>query len=95
MKIDEPLIQRIARLAMIGLTPEELPTAREDLERVLEMVQALEAVDTTEVEPLSHPLDLVQRFRPDEVTEDNRREAFQSVAPLTRDGFYLVPRVVE
>ncbi len=95
MKIDDSLMQRIARLAMIGLTPEERPAANNDLEQILDMVEALQAVDTHSVQPLAHPLDLAQRLRPDEVTEENQREALQSVAPLTQDGLYLVPRVVE
>ena len=95
MKIDDSLMQRIARLAMIGLTPEERSAANNDLEQILDMVEALQAVDTHSVQPLAHPLDLAQRLRPDEVTEENQREALQSVAPLTQDGLYLVPRVVE
>lgn len=95
MNIDEPLIERIARLAMIGLSAEELAVARGDLQRILDMMQVLQGVDTRGVEPLAHPLDLAQRLRADEVTEGDRRDAFQATAPLTRDGLYLVPRVVE
>jgi aspartyl-tRNA(Asn)/glutamyl-tRNA(Gln) amidotransferase subunit C len=88
-------MQRIARLAMLGLTAEEAPAAREDLERILDMVEDLQAVDTDSVTPLAHPLDLAQRLRPDEVTEENQRDQLQAVAPLIRDGLYLVPRVLE
>lgn len=80
---------------MLGLTAEEAPAAREDLERILDMVEDLQAVDTDSVTPLAHPLDLAQRLRPDEVTEENQRDQLQAVAPLIRDGLYLVPRVLE
>jgi aspartyl-tRNA(Asn)/glutamyl-tRNA(Gln) amidotransferase subunit C len=95
MKIDASLLQRIARLSMIGLTEDEAPAARADLERILDMVEDLQAVDTRAVTPLAHPLDLAQRLRPDEVTEENQRDQLQAVAPLVRDGLYLVPRVLE
>ena len=95
MKIDDSLMQRIARLAMIGLTSQERPAAHNDLEQILDMVEALEAVDTRSVQPLAHPLDLSQRLRPDEVTEGNQRDRLLAVAPLTQDGLYLVPRGVE
>ena len=44
---------------------------------------------------MAHPLDMVQRLRPDAVTEDNRREAFQAIAPAVDNGLYLVPKVIE
>jgi aspartyl-tRNA(Asn)/glutamyl-tRNA(Gln) amidotransferase subunit C len=44
---------------------------------------------------MAHPLDASQRLRPDEVTEQDRREAYQSVAPQKQDGLYLVPKVIE
>jgi aspartyl-tRNA(Asn)/glutamyl-tRNA(Gln) amidotransferase subunit C len=59
------------------------------------MVDQLQAVDTREVEPMANPLDAVQRLRTDAVTEENRREAFQAIAPAVENGLYLVPRVVE
>ena len=59
------------------------------------MVDQLQAVDTRDVEPMANPLDAVQRLRPDIVTEENQREAFQAIAPAVENGLYLVPRVVE
>ncbi len=55
----------------------------------------MNSVDTTEVTPMAHPLDVAQRLREDEVLETNQRERFQKVAPLTEDGLYLVPKVIE
>jgi aspartyl-tRNA(Asn)/glutamyl-tRNA(Gln) amidotransferase subunit C len=55
----------------------------------------MQAVDTTGVVPMSHPLDAVQRLRPDVVRESDQREVFQRIAPDTQDGLYLVPRVIE
>jgi aspartyl-tRNA(Asn)/glutamyl-tRNA(Gln) amidotransferase subunit C len=55
----------------------------------------MQAVDTRGVEPMAHAQDLSQRLRDDVVTETNRREAFQAVAPETEAGLYLVPKVIE
>ena len=55
----------------------------------------MQAVDTTGVEPMSHPQEVPTRLRADRVTETDRRDAFQKVAPQTEAGLYLVPKVIE
>ena len=55
----------------------------------------MQAVDTTGIEPLAHPLEASQRLRADVVTESNHREAYQSIAPAVENGLYLVPKVIE
>ncbi len=55
----------------------------------------MQAVDTTGIEPLAHPLETTQRLRADEVTERNQRDAYQAIAPAVENGLYLVPRVIE
>ncbi|MCX7161100.1 MAG: Asp-tRNA(Asn)/Glu-tRNA(Gln) amidotransferase subunit GatC, partial [Proteobacteria bacterium] len=61
----------------------------------LGLIEQMQAVDTTGIEPMSHAMDLVQRLREDKAVEPDRREAFQAIAPAVEDGLYLVPRVVE
>ena len=85
----------LARLAALALTKEEVSAAQGDLERIIEMIDEMQTVDTEGVAPMAHPLDGHQRLRADEVTETVERERFQSLAPSASDGFYLVPRVVE
>jgi aspartyl-tRNA(Asn)/glutamyl-tRNA(Gln) amidotransferase subunit C len=65
------------------------------LNQVLALIEALQSVDTSGVEPMTHALDLALRLRPDEVTETDRRDDFQRCAPAVERGLYLVPRVVE
>ncbi len=55
----------------------------------------MQAVNTEGIEPMSHSQDLTQRLREDVVTQTNQREAFQAIAPLTENGLYLVPKVIE
>jgi aspartyl-tRNA(Asn)/glutamyl-tRNA(Gln) amidotransferase subunit C len=62
---------------------------------VFALIEQLQSVDTAGVEPMTHAQDLALRLRPDEVTEPNRRDDYQQVAPSVEHGLYLVPRVIE
>jgi len=95
MSLSHDQIRRIARLARIAIRPEESEAVLARLNRVLALVEELRAVDTTSVEPMSHAVDVVQRLRRDEVTEQDRHAVYQSVAPAVQDDLYLVPKVIE
>ncbi len=95
MTISRDDIEKVAVLARIRLQEEQIPALEKDLGNILELVNQLSAADTDSVEPMAHPLNAVQRLRPDEVTETNQRQAFQAIAPATENGLYLVPRVIE
>jgi aspartyl-tRNA(Asn)/glutamyl-tRNA(Gln) amidotransferase subunit C len=99
MSLSDDQLRRLAHLARIGIRPEESAAAIERLNRVLGLIDQLKAVDTTGIEPMAHPLDAQlpegQRLRPDEVTDQDQRELYQSVAPAVQDGLYLVPKVLE
>jgi len=95
MAIGQDEIEKIAELARIRIAPDQLGEVTQRITEILGMVDQLQAVDTQAVEPMANPLDAVQRLRPDEITEENRREAFQAIAPAVENGLYLVPRVVE
>ena len=95
MSLSDDQIRRLARLARIDLQPGETREVGERLDRILRLVGEMQAVDTAGIEPMSHALDLVQRLRADEVTEGDRRDLYQSVAPAVEEGLYLVPKVIE
>ena len=95
MSLSDDQIRRIARLARIAVGAEEAEAVRERLNRVLGLIDQLQAVDTTGIEPMSHALDVVQPLRPDAVTESDQRARFQADAPAVEDGLYLVPKVIE
>jgi aspartyl-tRNA(Asn)/glutamyl-tRNA(Gln) amidotransferase subunit C len=88
-------VARIAHLARLELGPAESAAMQQQLNGILGMIEAMRAVDTTGVEPMSHPQDVVQRLREDRVTESDRHEEFQALAPQVEDGLYLVPKVIE
>jgi len=95
MSLSKDEVDRIARLARLAVRPEESVAVIDRLNRVLAMIETMRAVDTRGVEPMSHALDVTQRLRPDAVTEPDRRDAFQAVAPAVERGLYLVPKVIE
>jgi len=88
-------IARIAELARLEVSPAESAALQQQLNDILAMVDAMSAVDTEGVEPMSHPQQAMQRLREDAATEGDQRAAFQSVAPQVEDGLYLVPKVIE
>ncbi len=95
MSLTQEDVARIALLSRIELSTAELETTRQQLNGILGFVEQLQAVDTKGIEPMAHAVDVVQRLRPDVVTETDRRKDFQALAPETEAGLYLVPRVVE
>ena len=88
-------IARIAQLARLELSPADSAAMQQQLNGILAMVDAMKAVDTRGVEPMSHPQQAMQRLRGDVVSEADQRERFQAIAPQVEDGFYLVPKVIE
>ena len=95
MSLSNDQVGHIARLARIALSDTELDATRAKLNGIFELIEQMQTVDTTGVEPMSHPQELATRLRPDLVTETDRRDAFQKVAPQTEAGLYLVPKVIE
>lgn len=95
MALDSTEVAKIAHLARLGIEEADIPRYARNLTDILDFVEQLNAVDTGGVPPLAHPLDTTQRLRPDEVTESDRREAFQAIAPSVEAGLYLVPKVIE
>lgn len=92
-------IQRIAHLARLELQPDESGRMLAQLNDFFSIVEKMRAVDTTGVEPLSHPVAAFQevalRLREDVASEPNQREANQQSAPAVERGLFLVPKVIE
>jgi aspartyl-tRNA(Asn)/glutamyl-tRNA(Gln) amidotransferase subunit C len=96
MSLNRRDIESIAMLARLALTESELPVYVESLSRIMALVGELERADTSSVEPMAHPLPgQRQRLRADVVSETDQHRLYQSNAPQTQAGLYLVPRVIE
>ncbi|WP_445367012.1 Asp-tRNA(Asn)/Glu-tRNA(Gln) amidotransferase subunit GatC [Methylomonas sp. BW4-1] len=88
-------VKKIAHLARLGIAEQDVEHYAKDLSGVLALMTQMGQLDTTGVTPMAHPLDQMQRLRDDAVTETNQRDHFQTIAPQTEAGLYLVPKVID
>jgi aspartyl-tRNA(Asn)/glutamyl-tRNA(Gln) amidotransferase subunit C len=95
MSLSPAEVEKIAHLARLAISEADISIYACNLSSILELVEQMNAVDTSGVAPLAHPLEMAQRLRADEVSEENQRELFQAIAPSTEAGLYLVPKVIE
>lgn len=95
MSLDREQVRKIAHLARLHITEQEVGAYAETLSRILGLIEQMNAVDTTGVTPMAHPNEASLRLREDTVTETNQREKFQQIAPAVEAGLYLVPKVIE
>ncbi len=95
MSLERADVAKIAHLARIAVNEEELDAVASSLTNILNLVEQMNAVDTQGVTPMAHPLHMAQRLRADEVTEEDRRDHYQTIAPQTENGLFLVPKVIE
>jgi len=92
LTIDE--VNKVAHLARLSFSEEELPQFTKTLSNILDLVAEMNAADTTDITPMAHPQDVSQVMREDKITETNQRELMQTIAPKTVAGLYLVPQVI-
>jgi aspartyl-tRNA(Asn)/glutamyl-tRNA(Gln) amidotransferase subunit C len=95
LKLTRQNVEQIAHLARLEIGAGELDGVVEKLGRIVEFVDQLQAVDTSGVVPMAHPMDMCQRLRPDEVTEADHRDLYQENSDSVAGGLYMVPRVLE
>lgn len=95
MVLDDSEVAKIAMLARLGVSKEELPLYASQLTGIFDLVAQMDSADTDNIAPMAHPQDLTQRLRADEVSEIVDREKNQASASVVENGLYLVPRVIE
>ncbi|WP_323119512.1 Asp-tRNA(Asn)/Glu-tRNA(Gln) amidotransferase subunit GatC [Burkholderia alba] len=92
-------VKRIAHLARLEMADADAEHTLGQLNEFFGLVEQMQAVDTTGIAPLAHPIEQIQavelRLREDAVTETVDRDAYQRPAPAVQDGLYLVPKVIE
>lgn len=88
-------VHRVARLARLRLDEGQSQSMLAEMNRIFELMAQMQQVDTESVAPMSHPRDVAQRLRADEVTEPDRRAPLLALAPQSEAGLYLVPKVIE
>lgn len=93
--MDANEIAKLAQLARINIEADMTNDVADNISRILTLVDQLQAADTDGIEPMSHPMDAVQRLRSDIVSEENQRESLQANAPAVEKGLFLVPKVID
>lgn len=95
MPLERKEIQNIAWLARLTIEDRAIAGYTKDLADILALVEQMQSVESAAIEPLAHPLEIDTQLRPDEVKEEDQRDRFQKIAPVTEDGYYIVPKVIE
>ena len=93
--ITDETIEYVGILAKLELSEEEKEQAKSDMGRMLDYIDKLGELDTTDVEPMSHVFPVENVFREDVVTNGDERERLLSNAPQEKDGMFVVPRTFE
>ncbi|HET7596471.1 MAG TPA: Asp-tRNA(Asn)/Glu-tRNA(Gln) amidotransferase subunit GatC [Burkholderiales bacterium] len=88
-------VKRVAHLARIEISDVAAQSVLRDLDRIFALIEEMQAVDVSGIEPMAHGQDVVLPLREDKVTETDQHALFQSVAPQVEAGLYLVPKVIE
>jgi aspartyl-tRNA(Asn)/glutamyl-tRNA(Gln) amidotransferase subunit C len=96
MSLTRQDVEKIAQLARLSITEQEMPVYVTSLSSIVDFVDELSRVQTDNIEPLAHPLEgQRQRLRADVVTETDNHEKYQANAPAVQAGLYVVPRVID
>ena len=95
MSIKKSEIAYISSLSKLKMEDAEMGNYARQISDILKMIQQLEKVDTDDIEPMAHPLNMKQRLRADVITEENHRDLYQNNAVEFEEGFYKVPKVID
>ena len=96
MSLTRQDVEKIALLARLSITEQEMPVYVTSLSSIVDFVDELSRVQTDNIDPLAHPLEgQRQRLRADVVTESDNHEKYQANAPSVQSGLYVVPRVID
>ena len=95
MKITEQDLKNISLLSKIKIDEGISESLIKDLESILTMVNKMDELDTSKINPLTHPIDNTQNLREDIEKKDIEREKLQELSTEKDSGFYLTPKVIE
>jgi aspartyl-tRNA(Asn)/glutamyl-tRNA(Gln) amidotransferase subunit C len=95
MQVDEATVRRIARLARIKITDAEAKGLEKELTGIMQWVEQLGEVDTSNVEPMTRVVPIALKKRTDNVTDGEKADEVTRNAPMAEDHFFVVPKVVE
>lgn len=95
MSVTDKDVRYIADLARLQLSEDEVKSFAQDMNQILKYMERLEELDTSDVEPLEHVIDLKSRLRPDKVEKPISHEDALKNAPDADSDYFRVPKVIE
>ena len=95
MSVDSATVRRIAHLARIKVSADDVPHLQNELNAILAFVEELESVDVAGVEPMTSVSPMPTKKRADKVTDGSIADKIVANAPASDDHFFVVPKVVE
>lgn len=95
MTVSTNELHHLAQLAYLDTETEDLSKLTEEINSIIDFVEQLNTIDTNAIAPLFHPMDLHQRLRTDEISENDCLAQLAEIAPLFEEGVYLVPKVID
>ncbi|MEW5692230.1 MAG: Asp-tRNA(Asn)/Glu-tRNA(Gln) amidotransferase subunit GatC [Candidatus Hydrogenedentota bacterium] len=95
MSITRETVRYVANLARLGISNDEEELFTKQLANILEYVQKIKQLETTNIEPTFHTIDVYNITRNDEVKQGIDREKYLNIAPLVKDGQFVVPKIIE
>lgn len=95
MSVDITTVKRVAKLARIAVSDEEAQKLQGELNNILGFVEQLNEVDVEGVEPMTSVIEVEMKKRDDTINDGDKSDDIVANAPMTEDGFFMVPKVVE
>ena len=95
MKLSKEEVKHVARLARLSVSEEEIEVFRRQLSEILTYIGKLNELETSNIEPTSHVLDIQNVFREDRITPSLSQEEALTGAPEQEEGFFRVPKIIE
>ena len=95
MSINKEEIKKIAHLARINVSQDEVNQVEKKLDGIMTLIEKMQEINTESIEPMSHALDIDQPLREDKVTEKDSRNKSLSLAPHADNNLFIVPQVIE
>ena len=93
--MDTKDLEKLAKLARLNIDDTDRQALIHSLNEILDFVEHLNTAELSDIEPLSHPLDMHQRLREDKAGESDQSKQLQEIAPTSHDSFYTVPKVLD
>lgn len=95
MPLTDNDIVNVAKLAKLNVSDEQMPSLKQKLNAIINLVDELDQVDTSSTLPLAHPMDQTQPLRADQITENNQRDKLLALAKRTENNLYIVPAAID